>query len=219
MAAWYSSVLASLLIMAQSWGWDLLTRPLTDCPVTFTTSRGAQRCRAACLSPRQAPRRPANGAVALPNSCDHRRMRIEPPGDLTVADQHLIQQIADTAEADVRLLIPQLPGHITLAVLIGGRYVIPATGNGGVSLARGKIAWAVDASRPGGIAGWPGGSSGSPSFMSSITRHADGTWTAHRRGSPSWTQQWPRALPPLLLVTPPGTKRHGPAIPPMPRGG
>jgi hypothetical protein len=28
-------------------------------------------------------------------------MRIEPPGDLTVADQQLIQQIADTAEADV----------------------------------------------------------------------------------------------------------------------
>jgi Predicted Zn-dependent protease (DUF2268) len=83
-------------------------------------------------------------------------MRIEPPGDLTVADQQLIQQIADTAEADVRLLIPQLPDPITLAVLIGGRYVIPATGDGGVSLARGKIAWAVDASRPGGIAGVAG---------------------------------------------------------------
>ncbi len=83
-------------------------------------------------------------------------MRIELPGDLTVADQHLIQQIADTAEADVRLLIPQLADHITLAVLIGGRYVIPATGDGGVSLARGKLAWAVDASRPGGIAGMAG---------------------------------------------------------------
>lgn len=126
----------------------------------FTTSRGAQRCRAAYLSPRQAPPGPANGLVGLPNSCDHRRMRIEQPDDLAVADQHLIQQIADTAEADVRLLIPQLPEHITLAVLIAGRYVIPATGDGGISLARGKLARAVDASRSGGIAG--GGRAAAP---------------------------------------------------------
>ena len=83
-------------------------------------------------------------------------MRIEPPAGMTIADQHLIQPIADAAEADVRLLIPQLPGQITLTVLVGGPYVIPATADGGVSLARGKIAWAADPSRPGGIAGVAG---------------------------------------------------------------
>ena len=69
-------------------------------------------------------------------------MRVEPAAGMTIAGQHLIQQIADVAEADVRFLIPQLPDRITLTVLAGGRYVIPATGDGGVSLARGKIAWA-----------------------------------------------------------------------------
>jgi Predicted Zn-dependent protease (DUF2268) len=78
---------------------------------------------------------------------------IEFPDELAVADCELIQRLAVAAEADVRAVIPQLPDQIVLTVLVGGPYVIPATGDGGVSLAAGKIAWAADASRPGGIIG------------------------------------------------------------------
>lgn len=72
---------------------------------------------------------------------------------MSIADQDLIQQIADAAETDIRLLIPELPDQITLTVLADARHVIPATGEVGVSRARGKVTWAADASRPGGMAG------------------------------------------------------------------
>lgn len=85
--------------------------------------------------------------------CDYYRVHVEFPDELAVADCELIQRLAVAAEADVRAVIPQLPARIVLTVLVGGRYVIPATGDGAVCLAAGKIAWAADASRPGGIVG------------------------------------------------------------------
>src|SRR6185369_833722 len=59
----------------------------------------------------------------------------------------VIHQICQTAEPEVRALLPTLPSTIELAAQTG-RLVIPETGEVGAAVAPDRVSWTVDPSRP-----------------------------------------------------------------------
>lgn len=75
------------------------------------------------------------------------------PGEIDQEGAGVVRELADAAVTELRELLPGLADTITLTVVVGGPLVIPDTGDGGASMAPGAVTWAVDAARPGGIAG------------------------------------------------------------------
>jgi hypothetical protein len=75
------------------------------------------------------------------------------PDGIDAETGDMIQDIATRTTAEVRELLPELQDDLTLTVVVGGPMVIPATGDGGASVATGSVVWAVDPDREGGIAG------------------------------------------------------------------
>ena len=68
----------------------------------------------------------------------------------TDAERKVIANIADSTFDEVRALLPALAKSVTLDVA-SGTQVIPETGELGAATAPGRIAWIVDAGRPGGV--------------------------------------------------------------------
>jgi hypothetical protein len=67
--------------------------------------------------------------------------------DVDAAQLDAVAQVANRTEPEVRGLLPGLPADLCLTLVVGGRLVIPETGDGGASLERGEIVWAVDEAR------------------------------------------------------------------------
>jgi hypothetical protein len=65
-------------------------------------------------------------------------------------ERETIESIARNALVEIADHLPDAPDDIELVVQTGPQ-VIPETGEGGVALAPGRIAWTVDPARPGGV--------------------------------------------------------------------
>lgn len=66
------------------------------------------------------------------------------------AEQAVIVRIANTAVAEVREVLPEVPRSVTL-VVSSGEGVIPETGELGMAPEPGRVTWTVDASRSEGV--------------------------------------------------------------------
>jgi uncharacterized protein YjaZ len=69
---------------------------------------------------------------------------------LSAQQRELIQRIADTAERDVRRLLPQVTGDIVLNVDVG-RNVVEETGETGTAMSPGNIRWVINPAYPAGL--------------------------------------------------------------------
>lgn len=65
-------------------------------------------------------------------------------------EQAAITEIADSATAEVRQVLPQVPASVTLTVS-AGEAVIIETGEMGMAAEPGRVSWTVDASKPEGV--------------------------------------------------------------------